>query len=327
MILLIGGLGFIGSHVTRALLDLGRPCVLAQRRTGGVPDLLAGEIGGMVSVERADVTDLKSLLAVGERHEITGIVYLAGTFGTDPGDPVGGVRAGLDGLVNLFEAAVTWGVSRVGLASTIGVYDVTGDGPLREDLPLPMTAAHPIPAAKKVGELVGDHLGGATGLEVHHYRIGAVWGPLGRPASRFFAVPQLVHRAVRGTAPALSGPGPSGADPSGPAAYADDGMDTIYVKDCGRAIALLHTAERLRHRTYNVSGGRATTYREFAAAITSVVPDAEIELREGRDPDGLGRDVHLDISRLRDDTGYRPAYDTEAAVRDYVAWLRAGHER
>src|SRR3954471_14064257 len=111
MILLIGGLGFIGSHVTRALLDLGRPCVLAQRRTGGVPDLLAGEIGGMGSVERADVTDLKSLPAVGERHEITAIVYLAGPFGTDPGDPVGGVRAGLDGLVNLFEAAVTWGVS------------------------------------------------------------------------------------------------------------------------------------------------------------------------------------------------------------------------
>ena len=40
-----------------------------------------------------------------------------------------------------------------------------------------------IPAAKKVGELIGDHIGGATGIEVCHYRIGAVWGPLGRPFS------------------------------------------------------------------------------------------------------------------------------------------------
>jgi UDP-glucose 4-epimerase len=37
--------------------------------------------------------------------------------------------------------------------------------------------------------------------------------------------------------------------------------------------------------------------------------------------------VWLDISRLRQDTGYEPAYDTERSVADYVGWLRAGHER
>jgi UDP-glucose 4-epimerase len=316
MILLIGGLGFIGSHVTRALLDQGRPCVLAQRRTD-VPDLIAAEADVSAFVERADVTDLASLLRVGERHEITSIVYLAGAFGMDPNDVVGGVRAGLDGLVNLFHAALEWKVERVGLASTIGVYDLDAGTPWREDMPLPMTAGHPIPAAKKVGELVGDFVGGATGLDVHHFRIGAAWGPLGRPSSRFFALPQMIHRAVRGQEP----------DPSAPVAYAEDGLDTIYVRDCGRAIALLHTAERLSHRTYNVSGGRAVTGAEFAAALAKAAPGAEIEIREGRDPRGLGRDVHLDISRLRDDTGYRPEYDTEEAVRDYVAWLRAGNER
>jgi len=30
---------------------------------------------------------------------------------------------------------------------------------------------------------------------------------------------------------------------------------------------------------------------------------------------------------LRQDTGYQPAYDTDRAVADYLAWLRAGHER
>jgi UDP-glucose 4-epimerase len=316
MILLIGGLGFIGSHVTRALLDLGHPCVLAQRRTE-VPDLIAPEVGESAFVERADVTDLASLLRVGERHEITSIVYLAGVFGLDTSDVMGGVRAGLDGLANLFHAALEWKVERVGLASTIGVYDIEAGSPWREDMPLPMTAGHPIPAAKKVGEIVGDYIGGAAGLEVYHFRIGAAWGPLGRPSSRFFAVPQLVHQAVRGQEP----------DPSAPVAYADDGLDTVYVRDCGRAIALLHTAERLSHRTYNVSGGRATTGAEFAAALAQAVPGATIDLREGRDPRGLGRDVYLDISRLREDTGYRPAYGTEEAVRDYVGWLRAGNER
>jgi len=52
-----------------------------------------------------------------------------------------------------------------------------------------------------------------------------------------------------------------------------------------------------------------------------------VPLRPGRDPAGLGRDVYLDISRLREDTGFRPRYGTAAAVTDYVGWLRSGHER
>ena len=50
-------------------------------------------------------------------------------------------------------------------------------------------------------------------------------------------------------------------------------------------------------------------------------------LAEGRNPAGSGQEMCLDISRLREDTGCQPAYDTERAVADYLAWLRAGHER
>ena len=42
MLLVTGGLGFIGSHTVRALLDLGEGCVLVQRRTAGAPASLAG---------------------------------------------------------------------------------------------------------------------------------------------------------------------------------------------------------------------------------------------------------------------------------------------
>ncbi len=41
MILITGGLGFIGSHTTRALLDLGESCVLVQRRAPELPADLA----------------------------------------------------------------------------------------------------------------------------------------------------------------------------------------------------------------------------------------------------------------------------------------------
>jgi len=322
MILITGGLGFIGSHTARAVLDLGESCVLVQRRDAALPAMLAGEAGRRVFTERADITDWPAFLEIGKRHEITGIIHLAGSAPWPPGrdEPVAGARKALGSLLNVFQAAQDWAVARVSVASTIGVYGgVAQDPPYREDLPLPMAAGHAIPAFKKIGELLADYTAGATGIEFVSCRIGGIWGPLGPPASRFNAVPQLVHAAVRGTPPDLS------ALYSPP--YAGDGIDLCYAKDCGRALALLQLSERLRYRTYNVAMGRATTYGEVAAAIGKVIPGARITLPGGRDPGGLGKDTYLDITRIHQDTGYQPAYGTERAVADYAGWLRAGNER
>lgn len=322
MILITGGLGFIGSHTTQALLDLGESCVLVQRRAAGMPGAFAAEAAGRVFIEQVDITDRAAFLEIGKRHKITGIVHLAGSVPWPPGvyEPIDGARKAIDSLLNVLQAARDWQVPRVGIASTIGVYGGTaGESPFREDIPLPMTTGHVIPAFKKIGELLTDHLADVTGLEIYNFRISAAWGPLGRTASVFFAAPQLVHAAVRGTAPDFSA--------SRSPAHAQDGGDMIYVKDCGRAIALLQLADQLSHRTYNVAAGRATTYEELTTAIKKIVPEAQIELPEGRDPNGPGQDTYLDITRIHKDTGYQPAYDTERAVADYIGWLRAGNER
>ena len=108
--------------------------------------------------------------------------------------------------------------------------------------------------------------------------------------------------------------------------YADDGADLCYVKDCARGIALLLLADRLNHRTYNVADGRATKNSEIVAAIKAVLPGAQIDLPPGRDPDGPGRDSYLDITRIRQDTGYQPEYSTQRGIAEYITWLQAGHE-
>ena len=320
MILLTGGLGFIGSHTVRALLDRGHDCVLVQRRAAVVPDAFA-EAGNRVVVAQVDIGDLGELEALGTRYPITGIVHLAGSVPWPPGaeQPIDGARTALSGLLNVMAVAQRWQVARVGVASTIGVYaGAVSPNPLREDLPLPLTAGHPIPAFKKIGELLGQYVAESTGVEVINYRLGAIWGPLGRPASTFFATPQLVHAAAHGTTPELSQLHPNG--------YTDDGIDMCYVKDCGRAIALLQTADLLRHRTYNVASGRVTTNAEVITALRSIVPQTG-QLPAGRDPAGPAQDSCLDISRLQQDTDYTPAYNLEQAIGDYVSWLRAGHAR
>ncbi|MFE4919120.1 NAD(P)-dependent oxidoreductase [Streptomyces sp. NBC_01724] len=312
MILVTGGFGFIGSHTVRALLDLGEDCVVVQRRARQLPAVLAG---ARVEVEQADVADREALLAIGRRHDITGIVHLAGSYPWPPvpDAPVEATRQALDGLLNIAQAAQEWGVRRLGVASTIGVYfGARNEGPLREDAPLPMSALVSIPTFKKVGELLGGFLADTTGIDIVNYRVSGTWGPLGHP-DPFFAAPALVHAAARGTAPDLShlvGP-----------AFAEDGLDLNYVKDTGRAIALLQLAGKLNHRTYNVGSGRATTNVQLIEAIRKVVPDAQVDLPTGGDASHLV----LDISRLQEDTGYQAEYDTERAVGDYIAWLRAGN--
>jgi UDP-glucose 4-epimerase len=146
-----------------------------------------------------------------------------------------------------------------------------------------------------------------------------IWGPLGRVESRFFATPRLVHAAVKGELADFT--------PPNPPAYAEDGGDMCYVKDCGRAIALLQLAEKLNHGTYNVGSGRMTRNRQVATAIKQVIPDAAIAFTAGDNPHAASQDTYLDITRLRQDTDFAPAYDIERGVAEYIDWLRAGNER
>jgi UDP-glucose 4-epimerase len=316
VILVTGGLGSIGSHTARALLDLGESVVVTAHRSTRLPEFLAGEPDGRVVVESLDTTDEAAFLDIGKRREITGIVHLAaGPY--DLPDPVAYLRAETRSLLNALEAAREWGVRRFSVASTIGVYAGVDDGRYREDAPLPVLAGHQIPVFKKTAELFSTLIGASAGFETVSLRIGTIWGPLGLPDSPFFALPRLLSAAVWGEDPDLT--------PPRPPAYADDATDLCYVKDCGRAIALLMLAERLNHGEYNVSAGRLVRYSEVVAAINAAVPGANIALPEGRNPD-RPPDNHLDIARLQADTGFRPEYDVERAVPDYVDWLRR-HDR
>jgi UDP-glucose 4-epimerase len=316
MMLITGGLGSIGSHTARALLDLGESVVLTAHRSTRLPEYLADEPGGRVVVEPLDTTDEASFLDIGKRHEITGIVHLAAARHDLP-DPVEYLRADTLGLLNALKAATVWGVRRFSVASTIGVYAGVDEVPWREDAPLPVVAAHQIPVFKKTAELFATLTGDSAGFDPVSLRIGTIWGPLGLPDNPFFALPRLLSAAVWGEDPDLT--------PPRPPAYAEDATDLCYVQDCGRAIALLMLAERLNHRTYNVSSGRLVPYSEVVDAINAAVPGANITLPEGRNPD-RPRDNYLDTTRLKADTGFRPEYDVERAVPDYVDWLRR-HDR
>lgn len=306
MILVTGAMGFIGSHTVCALRKLGHRCVAASHRT-------RRDMGDDVFVERVDVTDRDAMAALGERHAIEGIVHLAdpalahlGAGEVTPTSLIADMRAGSKALFNVLECATAWGVRRVTVASTIGVYggvpDLRGVG---EQVPLPMDSGGNVVAASKKGAELIVSLLRDRGVDAISVRLAAVWGPRGRDRSRFFAAPGLLHAAVNAQPP--------------PPAYADDAIDLLYVRDCARAIALLQTTARLEHSTYNIGSGRATSNAEVASAIMRAIPGAELPLEPGQGPHGAP--AYLDVARLRAATGFEPEYDLDRSVADYVAFL------
>ena len=309
LILVTGGMGFIGSHTVQALTELGHSCVVTSHRT-------TRELGGNVSIEQVDVADRDAMLRLGGRHAIDGIVHLADPTlahlsdpGIGPATLLADVRAGANALFNVLECAIACNVRRVTVASTIGVYggvpDLRG---VREELPLHMDAGGNVVAASKKSAELAVSLFRERGVDAISARLPAVWGPRGRGDSRFFAAPGLIHAAVSGESPAR--------------AYADDAIDLLYVKDCARAIALLQTAARLAHSTYNVGSGHATSNAEVVAVIDRAVPGADLPLQPGLSPHGAV--VYLDTTRLQADTAFEPEYDLERAVADYLRWLTPG---
>ncbi|MFI6306252.1 NAD-dependent epimerase/dehydratase family protein [Amycolatopsis thailandensis] len=296
MILVTGGLGMIGAHTARALIDLGHDVVVTAHRRTEVPSFLEGK----VTVEPLDVTDRDAFLALADRHDIGGIVHLAGTI---PGaDPVGFFRADTTALLNALDAARIWGVRRFAVAGSLGVYIGQTVSPWHEELALPsVELPHLIIAFKKAVEALTVHALAGSGVQPVVLRIGSVWGPLMDPESPFNPIPPYISAVLRGERPSPL--------------LADDGGDSCYAPDAGRAIALLMTAEKLRHSTYNVSRGRPSLNRELTGALEAVIPGLRLDLRPGGEAG-----PHLDISRLAEETGFEPAFDVAAAVADYVAW-------
>jgi nucleoside-diphosphate-sugar epimerase len=303
MILVTGGLGMIGAHTARALLDLGHEVVVTAHRRTEVPAFLAGR----VVVETLDVTDRDAFLALGGRYDVSDIVHLAGSI-PDPDDPVRFFRTDTAGLLNALDAACAWGVRRFAVASSIGVYIGQSETPWHEELALPTAhLPHLIVAFKKAVEPFTTHALRGSGVQPVVLRIGSIWGPLMDPESPFNPIPPFVSAVLRGDEPR---PLPD-----------DLGGDWCYAPDAGRAIALLTTAETLQYDIYNVSSGQPYTDRELADALQAVIPDPRIGLSSERQPD-----PYLDTTRLAAETAFTPEFDLADAVADYVAW-RADNPR
>ena len=122
MILIIGGMGFIGLNTALRFLEVGKRVVLSQHSARRVPDVLKTRSAASVLIG-ADGRDqpLRGLRHV-RRHQVESIVNLMAP-------PARSLSTQADyhlytaGPQNVLEAARTFGLRRVSLGSSVGVYD------------------------------------------------------------------------------------------------------------------------------------------------------------------------------------------------------------
>jgi len=308
-ILITGGTGFIGLHTARAFLDAGHEVVATQFRVRRDPAFIANELGGRLQREIVDITSPYGVNDVLRKHRIEGIVHLAVPgVGASALSPSEDYRTNMQSLLNIFDAAVTFGVQRVIVASSVTVYEGQPTGPYHETLPLPVASTNSTAAYKKAWEILAYHYADRAQLDIVSARIGYIYGPLYH--SMYNVLARIVHSAVRGTT--LVAPHE---------AFAGDSFDYCYVKDCARALMLLQTAPALADRIYNVGAGRATSIGEILAATQTIAPDLAIELNAGQRDAMHGPENYMTSDAIARDTGYAPAYTIGTAVADYAAWL------
>ena len=311
MILITGGMGFIGLHTARRFLDAGESVVITQFTQRREPDFIKDEIGKRVIVERLDVTSAHDAVEIVRKHKVTGIIHLA-VPGLAALSPAEDYRVNMQGFINILEAARLNDVRRVTFASSVSVYTGLKAGPFHEDMLLPMESGNATETYKKAWEILGHHYGARSGVEVVAARASGIWGPLYHSMANLPS--RICHAAVKGVPANFAGA-------RGGAPFADDEGDFCYVKDCALGFYLLQTAGNLPHRIYNIAGGGARTNADLLAAAKRVIPTAQADLQPGKS--GRSRpNGYLDITRATQDVGYVPAFTLESAVEDYIGWLR-----
>ncbi|UJP10595.1 SDR family oxidoreductase [Microbacterium sp. KUDC0406] len=303
-VLVTGGAGFLGSHVTRLLAA--HPEV--ELVVSG--DLRASEVPGVES-EPFDVTDPSSLAPALRRHEIDTVVHLAAIV--NPGRDVAlEYRVDVDGSANVLAACVEAGVRRLVVSSSGAAYGYHADNPewISEDQPLRGNDAFPYSRHKRlVEEMLADARTAHPELEQVIFRIGTILGP-------------AVHNQITAL---------WDGDRLLRIAGSDSPFVFVWVDDVAGAMVLAATGGPAG--VYNVAGDGRMTVPEIATRLGKgmlTIPAWALSagLRIGRmlrltehGPEKVPflrwRPV-LANERLKRDFGYTPALSTHEAFEEYL---------
>lgn len=307
MILITGGLGFLGSGLARHFLDLGEEVLLTRRTNARIPVALSNDLDKKLKVVDCDILDLPSLIAAVKKYDVTSIVHAAVAI-LAKASVYQAVKINMEGTANVLEAARLTGIKRVTFISSNTVYFGLHDQTVcKENMPIAIDVDQSVASEKIAAEALCNLYAHEYGLEVIIMRPSMIYGP--GSFSVMAPIALIVERVLKEKRAVM------------PQFHPDWGTDFVYIKDCSRAIGLVHLSGRPKYWVYNAASGKSYSLKEVAAAIKKAIPDCQIELK-GDPPSSPIQTI--DIGRLQDEFGYRPEYELEQGVREYIDWVSKG---
>jgi UDP-glucuronate 4-epimerase len=318
-ILVTGGAGFIGSHLTRRLLARGeRVTVLddfndfyAPARKRRNVALLAAEAAAepgrddRFRVVEGDIRDgplVERLFAAGG---FDAVVHLAARAGVRPSlrEPVLYEEVNCIGTLRLLEAARRHGPRLFLFGSSSSVYGVNEKLPFAEDdeVNLPIS---PYATTKRSGELLCYNYHHLYGLRIACLRFFTVYGPAQRPE---MAIHKFTELLARGEAVPMFGDGSSRRDYT----YVDDIVDGLLA-----TLALAPGFEIL-----NLGGADTTALMDL---VLWLAEELAVEPRIQYLPAQPG-DVpitYADVGKAARLLGYSPKVPIREGLQRFVSWYR-----
>jgi UDP-glucuronate 4-epimerase len=312
-ILVTGGAGFIGSHLSEKMLSAGHDVsILDDFNDFYDPQIKRANIGAIkdqIALHQVDLRDNGALSTLFHREKFDAIAHLAARAGVRPSiqQPQLYYDTNVAGTLHLLQAACSIGIERFIFASSSSVYGVSKTVPFSEDLHLTQTIS-PYAATKIAGEFLCSTYSHLYQLRVVALRFFTVYGPRQRPD---LAIHQFTRRIHAGEAIDQFGDGTTRRDYT----YIDDIIQGV--------MASLHYEGPL-FDIFNLGENDTIQLKDLIAAIeTAVGRKAKIN----RLPEQAG-DMPLtcaDISKARELLGYNPATSLSTGLPKFVEWLLGDH--
>ena len=326
--LVTGAVGFIGSRVTRMLLDDGHHVVgIDNVNTAYDPRLKQWRLAQLrgsprFEFQQIELTDFEALkrffgarpsgkaasAAGDESAPFDAVVNLGARAGVQASvlDPWVYLRTNAEGTLNLLELCRQCGVRKFVLASTSSLYGADNAVPFSEDANTDRPLS-PYAASKKAAEAMSFTYHHLHQIDVSVVRYFTVYGPAGRPDMSVF---RFIRRIAEGEPITVFGDG-------------QQQRDFSYVDDIARGTVA--AIKPLGFETMNLGGDRPVSLNVLIDQIAKLV---------GREPIIQGKPPHpadvpvtwADVRKAKTLLGWKPEISLEEGLRRTVEWYRANRE-
>ena len=281
-LLVTGGAGYIGSIVASRLLGEGHDVTVLDNLERGHREAIPAA-ASLIELDLLDRDGVRNALGGG----FEGVLHFAALalVGESVSHPERYYRTNVGGTLNLLEAMVAAGVTRLVFSSTCAVYGEPSEMPISETaLPQP---SNPYGSSKlAVDRMIGDfcHAHGLGAVSLRYFNVAGASGAQGEDHDPETHLIPNILRAAAGTNPRVEIFGTDYPTPDGTAI-----RDYIHIEDLSAAHLLaLDGARSGEHRIFNLGNGNGFSVREVLDAAREVtgaqVPVHEAPRRRGDPP-------------------------------------------